>query len=288
MVSNTKASKRPGEAGSQGDVAAAAGGSTSPAAKKQKLEQQQPKSAGGSAAKKKGQQGAGAQGAGDGNKDDMVIDLTGEYVPKDAAQAAKDLVNAVKDGKDKDGKDGGKISGKSILAQLQRAQQVAQNAQGVQLFTPGTGPMSVWENWARPHEGSKAQSNQLDSGRLSSANFRAPNLRPLSGFGGEKLKRGEPVPFQLLTEALTIIEDSLGSGKGSNKFKILVLTNLFRAILYYNHEDLISTIWYLISKVAPDYEGVEVGVGDQLVLKAVAGKLLIAKRNQIAERIEGD
>mmetsp|Transcript_58518 Transcript_58518/g.154093 ORF Transcript_58518/g.154093 Transcript_58518/m.154093 type:complete len:804 (+) Transcript_58518:75-2486(+) len=80
---------------------------------------------------------------------------------------------------------------------------------------------------------------------------------------------GKPVGFALFSGALTEIENLKGSGKGSRKTSTVVLTNMFRQVLYSRPQDLVPTIYILCNKVAPDYEEAELGVGDGLLMKTI-------------------
>merc|ERR1712194_928890 len=80
---------------------------------------------------------------------------------------------------------------------------------------------------------------------------------------------GKPIGFALISRALGEIEDLKGSGQGSRKKMTVILTNVFRILLYSRPQDLVPTIYILCNKVAPDYEESELGVGDGLVVKTI-------------------
>lgn len=81
---------------------------------------------------------------------------------------------------------------------------------------------------------------------------------------------GKPCGFALISQVLSDVEDLKGSGQGSRKKSTVLLTNMFRTLMYCRPQDLIPTIYILSNKVAPDYEEIELGVGDGLVIKAMA------------------
>ena len=84
-------------------------------------------------------------------------------------------------------------------------------------------------------------------------------------------KVGSPCPYGLVAHALDLIENLKASGSGSRKKTIVVLTNLFRLIVFkYGTTELIQAVYCIINKVGPDYEGLELGVGDQIVMRAMA------------------
>lgn len=81
--------------------------------------------------------------------------------------------------------------------------------------------------------------------------------------------QGKSIGFFLVSKALAEIEDLKGSGQGSRKKMTVILTNVFRILLYSMPADLVPTIYILINKVAPDYEEAELGVGDGLIVKTM-------------------
>jgi len=115
-----------------------------------------------------------------------------------------------------------------------------------------TGPMSLWMGSSGP-----------DRAALSSPAF-DPSLKV------KDVPVGKPVGFAVLSAALLEIESLKGSGKGSRKTMTLVLSNMFRLLLYTQPKDLIATLYILINKVAPDYEQAELGVGDGLIVKTIS------------------
>jgi len=96
---------------------------------------------------------------------------------------------------------------------------------------------------------------------------------------------GKAVGFELVSKALAEIEDLKGSGQGSRKRMTVILTNVFRILLWSRPEDLVPTIYILVNKVAPDYEEAELGVGDGLVVKTICeafGKKEAEVKNKLA------
>jgi len=114
-----------------------------------------------------------------------------------------------------------------------------------------TGPYSLWSGPAGK-----------DPKALSSPAF-DPKSREA------EFPTGKPVGFALVSGALVEIEDLKGSGKGSRKTMTVILSNLFRILIHTRPQDLVSTIYILINKVAPDYEEAELGVGDTTLIKAM-------------------
>lgn len=59
--------------------------------------------------------------------------------------------------------------------------------------------------------------------------------------------------------------------KTSKRLELLsIVTNYFRSCLALTPKDLIPSIYMLTNKVAPDYEGLELGIGDTVLFKSLA------------------
>ena len=85
---------------------------------------------------------------------------------------------------------------------------------------------------------------------------------PLKGASWEK---GKDVPYSVLAKTFKEI-DSI-----SSRLKIIeLLTNLFRSIIVMTPKDLLPAIYLCINKLGPQFEGVELGIGESLILKSVA------------------
>lgn len=133
--------------------------------------------------------------------------------------------------------------GGALKEQLQRVKVKKGTGVGV------TGPISYWRT----------------RGAAPSDDFSSPSFDPKL----LKYEQGKPLAFQLLSDGLTKIEERIGSGAGSGKFRILVLTNIFRTAIYYYPSDLICILYILIGKIGPDFEKSEIGIGDSTITKAV-------------------
>ena len=76
------------------------------------------------------------------------------------------------------------------------------------------------------------------------------------------------MPFWFVTDALSEIEAC--SGKNSQTIVKEIIANVFRAAIAVNPSELADLFYFFIVKLAPEYEGKETGVGQELVLKSVA------------------
>ena len=117
-----------------------------------------------------------------------------------------------------------------------------------------TGPGSIWL-----YAKKESSSNTL-------SNFLFDPSKELVGYTGLT----SVCPYGLIAHALDLIEALKCSGSGSRKKMIVVLTNLFRIVICKYKSELIQTIYLIINKLAPDYENLELGVGDQIVMRAMA------------------
>ncbi|XP_026192760.1 DNA ligase 1 [Cyclospora cayetanensis] len=76
--------------------------------------------------------------------------------------------------------------------------------------------------------------------------------------------------FSVLSDALKRVEELKNSGAGSAKKQALILTNLFRIIIFSCPQSLGAAAYFCLNRVAADFLNVETGVGDALVLRAMA------------------
>jgi len=57
---------------------------------------------------------------------------------------------------------------------------------------------------------------------------------------------------------------------------IEILSNFFRSVIALTPDDLLTCIYLCLNQLAPAYEGIELGIGDGCLIKAIAqttGKL---------------
>ena len=77
-------------------------------------------------------------------------------------------------------------------------------------------------------------------------------------------KPGQPVPYAALCTTFCLIENTtkkLTMQEHSAKF--------LRQVMRLNPEDLLPTILLMINKLAPEYAGIELGIGESLIMKAI-------------------
>lgn len=76
---------------------------------------------------------------------------------------------------------------------------------------------------------------------------------------------GEPVPFLFLARALDLISNESGRIAIAD-----ILTNVFRTVIATTPGDLVATVYLSANKIAPPHEGLELGIGDATIIKALA------------------
>jgi len=77
--------------------------------------------------------------------------------------------------------------------------------------------------------------------------------------------RGEKTPYLALANTLLAIEETSGRLR-----TIEILSNYFRSVMVQNPEDLLPSIYMTLNRLAPAWEGMELGIGETLLMKAIA------------------
>lgn len=78
-------------------------------------------------------------------------------------------------------------------------------------------------------------------------------------------KDGERVPFLFLARALDLI-----AGESGRIAMTDILCNVFRTVMATTPQDLIAAVYLSANRIAPSHEGVELGIGDASLIKALA------------------
>lgn len=75
---------------------------------------------------------------------------------------------------------------------------------------------------------------------------------------------GTPVPYEALVKTFTLIEST------TKRLEKLAQTSLFlRQVLRLTPDELLLVVHLMINRLAADYEGVELGIGESLLMKAI-------------------
>ena len=77
--------------------------------------------------------------------------------------------------------------------------------------------------------------------------------------------RGEKTPYLALANTLLAIEETSGRLR-----TIEMLSNYLRSVIVQTPEDLLPSIYMILNRLAPAWEGIELGVGEFQLMKAIA------------------
>ncbi|KAH9525287.1 tRNA ligase [Bulinus truncatus] len=78
-------------------------------------------------------------------------------------------------------------------------------------------------------------------------------------------KHGEKVPYLALARTLELIEST------SARLKMIeIMCNFFRSVIVLSPADLLHCVYLCLNQLAPAYQGVELGVGETVLMKAIA------------------
>ena len=80
-------------------------------------------------------------------------------------------------------------------------------------------------------------------------------------FGDVSVSR---VPYLAIAKTFQAIEETSGRLK-----MIEILSNLFRSIIVLTPGDLLMCVYLCLNKLAPAYEGIELGIGESLLMKVI-------------------
>lgn len=80
-----------------------------------------------------------------------------------------------------------------------------------------------------------------------------------------KMDNAKPIPYAALVEVFEQIEST------SKRLEIIQLTSdFFLSVLETNQDDLIPITYLFINRLGPDYEGLELGLGETILIKTIA------------------
>ena len=86
---------------------------------------------------------------------------------------------------------------------------------------------------------------------------------PDSGVDG--WKKGEPVPYLFLANVFENISET------TKRLEIAeMLTNAFRTVIVSNPDDLLAAVYLASNTIAPQHEGIDLGIGDATLVKILA------------------
>ncbi|XP_057372551.1 DNA ligase 1-like [Daphnia carinata] len=78
-------------------------------------------------------------------------------------------------------------------------------------------------------------------------------------------KMGDIVPYMALAKTLELIEET------SSRLKMIeILANYFRSVFLLSPNDVLCSVYLCLNQLAPAYIGLELGVGEGIIIKAIA------------------
>lgn len=81
-------------------------------------------------------------------------------------------------------------------------------------------------------------------------------------------KHGENVPFLFLSQAFEAV--STAGGKASKALQKEVMSNFFRSVAVLKPDQFLKAFYLCVGKFAADHKGIELGIGNETLFKAVA------------------
>ncbi|XP_058129853.1 DNA ligase 1 [Anopheles ziemanni] len=78
-------------------------------------------------------------------------------------------------------------------------------------------------------------------------------------------KKGDRVPYLALARTFQVIEETSGRLR-----MIEILSNYFRSVILLSPSDLLASVYLCLNQLAPAYEGVELGIAEFSLMKAIA------------------
>ena len=134
-------------------------------------------------------------------------------------------------------------------------------------------PVSVEKDVEKDDEPTDAEDSELgsehsdpeeDAGKASRTEKAHSTLKASGKDPYPDWKAGVPVPYAALCTTFSLIEMT------SKRLIIMAHCSFFlRQVLRLTPQDLLSTIQLMINKLAADYAGIELGIGESLIMKAI-------------------
>ncbi|KAG0297111.1 hypothetical protein BGZ96_007662 [Linnemannia gamsii] len=111
----------------------------------------------------------------------------------------------------------------------------------------------------------KTEADEIEQEKESAAKWADMFSKSTNDAESASWKKGEPVPYAALCQTFEQIEDT------TKRLQILdYLVKFLISVIKLSPESLLTVIYLSINKLCPEYEGLELGIGESLLLKAIA------------------
>ncbi|OAD62767.1 DNA ligase 1, partial [Eufriesea mexicana] len=125
-------------------------------------------------------------------------------------------------------------------------------------------PVKKIHNFFAPKEKEDTKNTDEDKKKSSNHSYN-PSISNYDPINDACWKQGEKVPYIALTRTLELIENT------SARLKMIeILSNYFRSVMVLSPDDLVPSIYLCLNQLAPAYEGIELGVAETNLMKAIA------------------
>ncbi|XP_031849684.1 DNA ligase 1 [Nomia melanderi] len=125
-------------------------------------------------------------------------------------------------------------------------------------------PVKKIHNFFAPNKKENGKDSNIDKKKTASHSYN-PSISNYNPIKDAFWKQGEKVPYIALTRTLELIEDT------SARLKIVeILSNYFRSVIALSPNDLLPSVYLCLNQLAPAYEGIELGVAETNLMKAIA------------------
>ncbi|KAK9455293.1 ATP-dependent DNA ligase [Dipodascopsis uninucleata] len=128
------------------------------------------------------------------------------------------------------------------------------------------GPESVPHKKSKDAEDSEAPENSSESEVQSETDIQSELKLSKSVIESEsKWPKGQPVPYAALCEMFQKVEAT------TKRLEIISLcSSFYLEVLTLTPESLLQVVYLSINRLCPDYEGIEIGIGESILMKAIA------------------
>ncbi|XP_020279445.1 DNA ligase 1 isoform X2 [Pseudomyrmex gracilis] len=114
-------------------------------------------------------------------------------------------------------------------------------------------------------DNAKSETNDKKANETSNNQSYNPIASKYDPINSACWKRGDKTPYGAFTRTLELIEET------SARLKIIeILSNYFRSVIVLSPTDLLPSVYLCLNQLAPAYEGIELGVADTNLMKAIA------------------